>query len=289
MSGLLGKYINLTRSDCDLWGTYNLHPIGYPNTIKMDLLKPEDIVYAFNKAQPDVVIHCAGEGSVDYCERRPDYARKVIVDPMEWIVRCCNENDALLVYVSTNAVFGGGDAPYSEQDIPKPVSKYGWLKVGAEVCAAMTHRYLIVRPILLYGWNWPWGRGNWMTMIWEGRQWGKVKETWRIVADRVTQPTSAEACARAIWRLIEMEQTGIFHVGGADVLPLYDFCREVAIASGIDPVRIKPALSSEFPNLARRPIDTHYDLSKIKALGIEPEGVLEGLQRYLKPELINAL
>lgn len=285
MSGLLGRYLFLTRPRwiTELWGTYRHHPVSaHHNMVEMELADLKSIVYAFNKSTPDIVIHCAGEGDVDRCQEEPESVRDLICGAsLDMLLHTAEEHKSKIVYLSSNAVFDGEHPPYSEKDGANPTNRYGSMKAMAEYTVLDYLDHLIIRPILLYGWGWSWGRMNWMERLWEHRNSDRV---WRIVSDRFTQPTSAHACAAAIWALLGQERTGIYHVGGNDVMSLYDFCTCIACKCGMDESRIIPAVSSDFPGIAPRPRDTHYDLSKLESCGIKPVGVREGLDYYLEAE-----
>src|SRR2546422_1018982 len=77
------------------------------------------------------------------------------------VLAACRRAGCRLVYVSTNAVFDGAAAPYREDDSVAPINKYGHLKVECERLVRETlGDAVIVRPILMYGWNHPTGRSN---------------------------------------------------------------------------------------------------------------------------------
>ena len=271
-SGLLGRYL-MARApkDVQILPTFYQHPID--GGLCVDMTTPASIFYAFNKADPDVVIHCAGVSDVDACEKNPVFAEATNVTGTAWLCRAAEEYGARVVYVSTNAVFDGENAPYSEGDECKPVNKYGQIKLRAErTVTDLVSAWTIVRPILLYGWTYSWGRQNWASRVYWALSNGA---TLRVVDDTLTQPTYAGWAADAIWRLIEGRYDGIYHLGGANVMSLLAFCNYCLLAFG-KPAQILPASSADFPTIAPRPRDTTYNLSKISEI-IQPLNIYDGL------------
>lgn len=243
----------------------------------MNLSDESTVYYAFNVSQPDVVIHCAGNADVDWCQKNPREAEYINVRGTGHVCDAAAECGSRVVYLSTNAVFNGVNPPYRESDKCTPINHYGAVKHRAEWAVRQyEHRWTIVRPILLYGWNYPWGRQNWATRVLAAK---RARKNLRIVADTMTQPTYAGWCAETIWRLIDGEHDGIFHVGGADKMSLWQFCAECAAVWSTEgsTLSLAKASSADFPTIAPRPADTTYDLSKIKALGIEPITAATGL------------
>ena len=62
---------------------------------------------------PDVVLHCAAFTAVDRAEAEPEACRRINADATRTIAEACRELDAVMVYISTDYVFGGrrGRAP----------------------------------------------------------------------------------------------------------------------------------------------------------------------------------
>jgi len=248
----------------------------------MDVVDEASVHYVFDRVRPHVVIHCAALGSVDYCERNPECARITNVGGVAHILNAALAHRAKVVFISSNAVFGGnGAAPYAEDDGRFPVNMYGVLKKHAEDLVMEYYEdWLIVRPIMLYGWPYRGGRSNWATRVIEFLKAGLPL---KIVDDTVTQPTYAADCAEAIWKLIAADETGIFHVGGCDRLSLYGFAMSVANVWGLDGAGLlEPVSSDYFSNIVRRPQDATYDLTRMISCVANPVRLHDGLERMLK-------
>ena len=227
--------------------------------------------------RPDVVIHTASVGSVEDAERRPEEVRAVNLGGTQAVGRACEEQGARLVFISSNAVFDGTRPPYAEGDPVLAVNRYGGIKIEAEAWIRERCRALaaIIRPILLYGWPLPGGRGNvvtrWLESLEERRPIEVDPRLW-------TMPLLAANAAAAVWAAAGHARTGIYHVAGADRLPLMEFARRVARVFHRDERLIQPASAAFVAQFAPRPLDTSFVTTKmVEELGVRPLGVTEGL------------
>jgi dTDP-4-dehydrorhamnose reductase len=230
----------------------------------------------FEWAKPDVVIHAAAIGSVDFAERNREETKKVNVAGTEVVVELCQIIKSRLIYISSNAVFDGRTPFYSENAPVNPINYYGQLKVDAEnVVRKSSISWAIVRPILMYGWPYPGERDNpvvwWLNSLKNGNP---IK----VVDNVLSKPLPAWSCADVVWALIQQNRTGIYHVAGRDHISLYRFALLTAEVFGLDASLITPVPDSYFPEIAPRPQDTSFDTTKMETeLGVKTVGVRDGL------------
>lgn len=111
-------------------------------------------------SSPDVIVHCAGSGSVGYSLTHPfqDFQRSVgtIAATLEYMRLRAPE--ARLVYLSSAAVYGqrSADDPIPEQAPVEPMSPYGLHKmVGESLCRMYGAQYgvssVVIRFFSVYG------------------------------------------------------------------------------------------------------------------------------------------
>lgn len=288
VTGLLGIALQqFAKPSDDLFGIY--YPSrALPSPLRAatrvanvsDLSAMLDI---FDWAKPDVVIHAAAIGSVDFAERNREQTRMVNVIGTQVVVDLCRSFNAQIIYISSNAVFDGKAPLYSETDPVSPVNYYGQLKVEAESLVRDSDlAHAIVRPILMYGWTYPGERSNlvtnWVHLLREGK---KVK----VVDNVYSKPLPVWSCAAVVWNLIGKNKHGVYHVAGADRLSLYQFALATAHVFELDPTLIEPVPDSHFTEIAQRPRDTSFDTSKMEhELGIQPISVESGLRQMKKME-----
>ena len=274
-SSLLGKALTESRPDnIILDSTWYTNYI--PGMHQMNVCDKSQVAYVFERAKPDVVIHCAAVGSVDYTESHYAETRQVNVLGTENVLKASQDAKAIFVYISTNAVFSGSNPSYEEDNIRNPVNAYGSIKKQAENIVMDSRNWLIIRPFLLYGYPYPGGRGNWFTAILD--KLGKGERV-QLVDDTYWQPSLALDVAQAIWRLVQPDiAIGIYHVASDDRMSLYQFGLKIATEWGYDIGLVEPISSDKLNLKAIRPVDTTFKLDKIHELGIKLRGVEEGLK-----------
>ncbi len=276
-SSLLGRALLDTKpATAEVDSTWYTNYVSPTVTHQLNITDKSQVRYLFDRVQPELVIHCAANGSVDFAENNYSTARLVNVEGTDNILKVARDYHAKVIYISTNAVFDGKNPPYSEDSPCHPINAYGSIKLQAEQ-AVKGYRgdWQIIRPFLLYGWPWPGGRPNWATLVIDKLSKG---EALKLVNDVIWQPTYAQDCATAIWKLAD-EAQGIYHVASSEQATLYDFGLKVAKVWGLDAELLKPVGSDEFKTMAPRPKDTTYSLEKIKGLGIQLDGIETGLQK----------
>ena len=73
ITGLLGGYFLKKRlSNYDVFGSGNKNiNITSPNIFKLNITDKTSTFDLINKINPDIVVHAAASGNVDYCEKNP--------------------------------------------------------------------------------------------------------------------------------------------------------------------------------------------------------------------------
>jgi dTDP-4-dehydrorhamnose reductase len=252
-------------------------PVSLPFPIlTADVSDRKQMQSVFEWAKPDVVIHTAAIGSVDFAERNREQTRKINVVGTEVVAALCQIFKSRLIYISSNAVFDGSTPFYSETAPVNPINYYGQLKVEAEnVVRESSIPWVIVRPILMYGWPYQGERDN--PVVWWVRSLEKGKPI-KVVDNVFSKPLPTWSCAEVIWEVIRQQRTGIYHAAGRDHLSLYQFASQVAEVFDLDARLITPVPDSYFPEIAPRPRDTSFDTLKMEnELGMKAIGVRDGL------------
>ncbi len=101
-------------------------------------------------------------------------------------------------------------------------------------------------------------------------------------------PTFIDDIAYALDKLIETEQTGIFHVTGSQSLTPYDLSVLIAEKFGLDKSLISKTTRAEyFAGKAPRPFNVAMNNDKIRKIGIQMKTIEEGLNSILWPLLLS--
>lgn len=268
-TGILGKYlIELNRQANGTWFT---NPIQ-PKFLQLDVCNKSQVHYVMDKVKPDVIIHCAAIGSVDYVESNYSEAYQVNVVGTRNVLEAAGK--AKFVYISSNAVFDGNNLPYNENSERNPINRYGAMKKEAEDIVMASDNWLIIRPFMLYGWTYPNSRGNPFTMFFNRLL---NNDLVKAVNDIYWQPTNAKDAARVIWQLLEYRNE-IFNIAPDEKMTLYDFALAIADTWRLNKALIESVPNSHFNLPASRPVDTSYDLTKLTEAGIKMMTVKEGLR-----------
>ncbi|GAA3662819.1 dTDP-4-dehydrorhamnose reductase [Nonomuraea antimicrobica] len=206
-----------------------------------------DFVSAY---RPRAVVNCAAWTAVDDAETREAEALAVNGDAVRWLAEACDLVGARLLHVSTDYVFDGtAPVPYPEDATAAPVNAYGRTKLAGE-SAALEHGHYVVRSAWLYGAR---GRNFVKTMI---RLAGE-RETVDVVDDQRGQPTWAADLADYLVRLAQSDlPPGVYHGTSAGETTWCGLAKEIFTLLGLDPGRVRPVTSADFPRPARRPANS---------------------------------
>lgn len=287
ITGLLGSALAETRRNNDriigiYRGDYQMTDSPAVSYNICDVCDAGALSNAFGRAEIDHIVHTAGIADTDICENDAYYkmAYRSNVNGTENMIEFARRKKAKLVYISTNAVFDGENAPYDEEAIPHPINRYGAIKLE---CERMVHEQLpdslIIRPILMYGINNPHERMCFFTRILERL---RANEVVNIVDDVFENPLLSYYCSEMIWKLLDKNACGIYHIAGKDILSRYDAAQLISRVFSLEGNLIRPVSSYFFKHIAPRPKNTSYCTRKIEqALDVEPIRFEEGL-RILK-------
>jgi len=281
-SGLLGKSLLETHpNEFKLSASYFPNkPDSFPENVdffELNITNKDEVLKRIRSIKPDVIIHTAAIGNVDFCEKNKEISWATNVDGTKNIIEAAEECNSKIIYLSSNAVFDGNNPPYKEEDEINPLSYYGETKVICERLVKNSGlKSVIIRAILMYGWNNSLERQNMLTWILDSISKGIPL---KIVNDIYSNPLLSLNCADAIWSVIKKEKTGIFHVAGLDCLSRYDFALKIAEIFNLDNSMIAPVPNSYFIGIASRPSNTCLCTDKMEQeLKIKPVGIEEGLK-----------
>ena len=244
---------------------------------RIDITNIQQVADNFAKIKPEIVIHAASIGNVDYCEKNPKEAEKVNVFGTQNVIRACTKHNCQLIFTSSNAVFNGLNAPYSETDPPNPVNYYGRTKViGERSVLKANPKNVVVRMTLMYGWNNSNQRSNAVTWLLDRL---RRAEPTKLVNDTYVNPIYNLQAAENIWKIIKLGKSGIFHLAGRDRVNRYEFGLITARIFGFDDRLLEPVSSDYFPGIALRMPDTTFATTKmIEGLSSRPLSLQAGLE-----------
>ena len=193
-----------------------------------------------------------------------------------------NTKNMLLIHISTAYVFDGAKERYTETDVTRPLGTYAKSKVAGDEQALKALKHYIVRTDSVVGD----GKNFVRTML--GLAAKNIAPT--VVADQIIRPTFTSVLANAIRFLIDTDAPyGIYNVTNeGDTVSWADFTRAIFADAHVKlPVTdtTLAAYSSSKPGIAPRPLHSVLELSKIEALGFQPNNWRDDLKAYITKEL----
>lgn len=247
----------------------------------LDITDIEAVRKFVNEVSPQYIINCAAYTAVDKAEEQVELARKVNALGPKNLAIVANEENATLIHISTDYVFGGSksvDEDYTEDEEKHPESVYGITKLeGEEAIIHSCFNYYIFRTAWLYGE----GNNFVRTML----KLGKEKEEINVVSDQHGSPTYAVDLASIIHQAIEKGiPYGIYHTTNLGYTTWYEFTRQIFEKANID-CKVNPVTSEQFASTAKRPKNSKLSKEKLLKEGISIPTYENALDRYLKKEL----
>ncbi|MFF0343194.1 sugar nucleotide-binding protein [Kribbella sp. NPDC004875] len=216
-TGLLGREL-LRLSDHDVVPAY--HSQAVPGGVRLDVRRRDQVRDLIRAVRPDGIIHTA--------YRQDDWATTA-----SGAVNVALEADgARLVFVSTDAVFGPRETPYTEHELPCPTTPYGAAKAAAETAIrAVMPAAVIARTSLIIGSD---GRSE------EEQRVRRLSagEPGAFYTANIRCPIHVTDLASALLELLASDVIGVTHVAGPEALSRLELGRLIAIRDGLDPDRL---------------------------------------------------
>ncbi|HVM70551.1 MAG TPA: dTDP-4-dehydrorhamnose reductase [Anaerolineales bacterium] len=241
----------------------------------VDMADAGGIRAKLQECRPDVVINATAYTAVDKAESEPALAEKINGFAPGVLAEEARKLKALLIHYSTDYIFNGKKgSPYIESDLPDPLSVYGTSKLhGEQSIQQVGGDYLILRTSWVYSLR----QGGFVNKVLD---WSHRQQTLRMVSDQVGNPTWCRMLAEGTVVLLARgdayvrERTGLYHLAGCGFASRYDWAKLIL---ELDPNKseqtvkeLLPALTSEFPTPAQRPLFSALDCSRFLAtFGLE--------------------
>jgi dTDP-4-dehydrorhamnose reductase len=229
---------------------------------ELDLADRDSVLGAITTVEPDVVIHAGAWTAVDACESDPDRAFRINALGTRHVQDGARIAGARVCYISTDYVFDGtATAPIDEWAETNPTSVYGRSKLGGEREVDVAGGNTIVRCSWVCGAS---GSNFVKTML---RLAGERDEL-RVVADQVGSPTFTPDLAAMVRRLVVGRLPGVFHVTNSGTATWFDLAQATFRAAGLDPARVSPITTADYPTPARRPAYSVLDNAALRLQGL---------------------
>ena len=265
VSGLLGNIAakNLQKK-YNIIGTYYLNKPKFNKSIKLircNFLNKNFIKKKiFTNFQPDIILNCAGEANVDFCETNKIYAKKLILNPTKIISDFSNKNNIYFIHISTDSLFFNNKKKNFEKEKTITLNYYSKLKLESEKYLIKNNRnFLIIRTRFF-------GKNISKKKCFAEEVIDKLKNNKTIECYKNVFNTniSCENLIDIIDECIEKKITGIFNIVGDKSYSKYNFARKIASSMNLNKKLIKKKIFTNKNRLIKKPFNTSLSNKKIK-------------------------
>ena len=242
------------------------------NRDMLDLSNPQVIRAFIDQTKPDIIINPAAYTKVDQAQNEPELASQINAVAPQVLTDKASELDIPIIHFSTDYVFDGlKNEPYLETDKVNPQSVYGQTKWQGEEAVRQHKRHIIFRT----SWVFSSHGENFLKTILKLIQ---EKTSLNVVSDQIGTPTSSEALADVTYKIVEaifndphFKDFGTYHLTLDNETNWYryacfitDEAKRLGLQTLMTSKDIKPISSDAYPTLAKRPMNSRLDTTKIK-------------------------
>ena len=224
-----------------------------------------------------LIINCAAYNNVDKAEDELEICKKLNTYAPRDLAIVATEIGADYITYSTDFVFDGEKkVPYTEEDIPNPLSAYGKSKYeGEKEVFKVKQDSFVVRTSWVFGI----ANNNFNKQV---INWSKSKDELSIVDDQISSPTYSKDLAYYSWELIKTKKYGLYHLSNDGEASKYDQGKYVL--GKIDwQGKLNRAKTKDFNLKAKRAEYTKLDSSKLeKAIGKKIPSWQNGIDSFLE-------
>ena len=215
-------------------------------------------------SKPDWIINCAAYNFVDKAEAESEQAILINGTAVKNITDAIRGSGCRFIHISSDYVYDGqSNVPYNEDTTPNPLSAYGRSKLAGEKYALLHQGSMIIRTSWLYS---SFGNNFLKTILRRAAE----KDFLNVVFDQTGTPTYAADLAEAILNIVSgvirnriAMNSGIYNYSNEGVCSWYDFACAIVNEAGLT-CEVRPILSKDFSQDAKRPSYSVMDKSKIK-------------------------
>lgn len=285
-SGLLGQYLNITLSlSNNILTIYNSNE-GNCRTYRSertDLSDHKKLKEIFLTFKPDIVIHTAAISRPESCIELPlDTVLSVNVNSSAEFARLCEQNNAKLIFTSTDLVYDGDSGQMlTEDSVINPVSLYAQTKIQSETeIKNIFDNYIILRTSLLYGLGLNHSVNNFHFMYHNFRNNKPVK----LFYDQYRTPLALRDAAELIDDLIKTDVKDItLNFGGRERVSRIQLGEILCELGNFDKALIERTSMYDIPSI-NKVADVSMNTDKLQSLGIKQKSIEESILKILNDE-----
>ena len=241
-SGMLGSsFVNFFKSNKINYFTVDRKHFSINHDV-------DNIIKYFKSKEISIIIHCAANTDVEFCEKNP---RKCFNDNVELtknLVKTCKKLNIKFVFISSTGVYGDyKKTPFNESDFTKPKTIYHKSKLMAEnEIIDKLEYYIIIRTGWLFGGNKNSPKNFVRNRLLEAQN---SKDIIKSNIDQHGNPTFTEDVVSNTYSLIKNDHIGLYNCVNKGFATRYEYVNEILKNDGRKN-KIEPVRKSEFNRLA---------------------------------------
>ncbi|MBE2227689.1 MAG: sugar nucleotide-binding protein [Ignavibacteria bacterium] len=281
VSGYIAPYLCkalLFKGCCKLYGVYNSHKPGLDGVelIQCDLANPEELRRVFEAVKPDIVYHLASVTPTRITTQGDDYISHFNGEVTGQIAKLSKQNNAMMVYTSTDLVYKAGVNLREDTSPLEPVTIYAKTKIeGEQAVKESAGKYIILRTSLVYGFTLS-SYTSFFDVAYKTLREGKEL---RAFTDQFRNAIYVEDAADILVALpAKYMQNDIVNFCGAEYLSRYDMCKGMCEVFGFDKRLVVPASCDEFTGYPMVK-DLGLNREKLDGYGLGTSGYVMNLQK----------
>ncbi len=265
------------------------------NRYELDLSNSDAIKVFVDKIKPDIIINSAAYTQVDKAESEKSLAHQINEVAPKVFAEKASEFNIPIIHFSTDYVFDGlKHEPYLETDQVNPQSVYAQSKWKGEEAVRQHKKHIILRTSWVFSSH---GQNFLKTIL----KFAQEKSSLNMVSDQIGIPTSSDVLANFTYKIVKtifndanFKDFDTYHVtsnGNTDWFHYACFIVDEAMRLGLKTTMtskdIKPISTDLYPTLAKRPMNSSLDTTKItKTFMLESPNWNEEVKKTLK-EIIH--
>ena len=219
----------------DMGDTPSIQGIQY---FKCDITDYGNILCVFEAFRPDFAINVAAVADIDKAEQNRRLAEMVNVVGAANAARAAAAVGAKYCWFSSDAVFDGKGADYTEDSPQAPVNYYGKTKeMGEEAVLKANPGAIVPRISLVLGF--PLKEGN----SFLAGLYAKLTSGQQVMGYtyEIRTPVDVLTLCQAIYELYEIDYCGVIHIGSTASISRYELTKLLAEKLGFNPVLVAPS------------------------------------------------
>ncbi|HEX5798177.1 MAG TPA: NAD(P)-dependent oxidoreductase [Candidatus Saccharimonadales bacterium] len=238
----------------------------------------------FDWSDVEIIINAAAYTNVDEAETSEGRKLAWLINASSagLLAKIADKNDITIVHVSTEYVFDGQEKEHAEDEALSPLGVYAQSKAAGDVAIATAGKHYILRT------SWLIGNGPNFVKTMMGLAEKNISP--KVVSDQVGRLTFTSTVVQAIDHLLSRKEAyGIYNVSNDGPPASWaEVTRTIFEVLDRKDLVVNDITTEEYfvskKDAAPRPLNSAFDLSKIKSTGFNPPSWQDDLVKYIEKE-----